>query len=82
MFGFAGFGPSNASVTALKLVMGGTRCIHLTYNATQHRDAVASRPDVAGAAAPAASSTAAVHRGGRAELLLARGLAPGQAAWW
>ena len=47
MFGFAGFGPSKASLTAaLKLVVEGTRCIQLTYSATQHRDAVAPRPDV------------------------------------
>ena len=59
LFGFAGFGPSNASETALKLVMEGTRCIHLTYNATQHRDAVAPRPDVG-----RGRSSSIEHRGG------------------
>ena len=59
MFGFAVFGPSNASVTALKLVGEGTRCIKLTYNATQHRDAVAPRPDVG-----RSRSSSIEHRGG------------------
>ena len=70
-----GSAPSDASLSALKLVVEGTRCICYA-NATQHRDAVAPRPDVR---RPLSSIE---HRGGAQggldELLLDRRLFPGQ----